>query len=291
MSAKQGVDIRARAASLAHDALVAAYDAQRARYASPNRSDAWGTLAQRFQADPRRPLDSLLTKIASFIKPDDVLIDVGGGAGRLSLPMALRCKEVVVIDPSPGMGEVFDKVLKDSGVGNARFVQTSWGDAKGVEGDVALVAHVTYFVREIVPFIEKLQSAARRRVLVGMRSVPPPNQIAPFFRLAHGEELAPVPGHNELLAVLEELGIGADLIDVGPATALATASTGKTREDAVRAEVEVAKNQDWLGDVNPARLAELIDQHFDELLVETADGFSRRSVVGGRDLLITWETP
>jgi hypothetical protein len=85
------------------------------------------------------------------------------------------------------------------------------------------------------------------------------------------------------------LGIAADLIDIGPATALATASTGKTREDAVRAEVEAAKNQDWLGEVKPERLAELFEQHFDELLVETADGFSRRSVVGGRDVLLTWE--
>jgi len=290
MTAKKAV-ATTNNASAAHDALVAAYDAQRARYAAPDRSDAWGTLAQRFQADPRRPLDSLLTKIASYIKPDDVLIDIGGGAGRLSLPMALRCKEVVVVDPSPGMGEVFDKVLKDSGIGNARFVQASWDNAVGIEGDVALVAHVTYFVGEIVPFIEKLRPAVRRRVLIGMRSVPPPNQVAPFFRLAHGEELAPVPGHNELMAVLEELSIAADLIDIGPATALATASTGKTREDAVRAEVEAAKNQDWLGDVKPERLAELFEQHFDELLVETADGFSRRSFIGGRDVLITWETP
>ena len=277
-------------ASARHDALVAAYDAQRARYAAPDRSDAWGALAQRFQADPRRPLDSLLTKIASYIKPDDVLIDVGGGAGRLSLPMALRCKEVFVIDPSPGMGKVFDSVLKDSGIGNARFVQASWNNAVGIEGDVALVAHVTYFVREIVPFIEKLQPAVRRRVLVGMRSVPPPNQIAGFFRLAHGEELAPGPGHEVLMAVLQEMGVAAELVDVGPATALATSSTDKTRADAVRAEVEAAKNQGWLGKVTPERLAELIEQHFDELLAETEDGFVRRSFLGGRDLLITWET-
>jgi len=269
--------------------MVAAYDAQRERLAG-QRDDDWAALAQAFQADPRRKLDTLLTKIASYIKPDDVLIDVGGGAGRLSLPMALRCREVVVIDPSPGMGKVFDNVLKDSGIKNARFVQANWGDAKGIEGDVALVAHVTYFVGEIVPFLEKLNSAIRRRVLVGMRSVPPPNQVAGFFRLAHGEELAPVPGHEELMAVLRELGIAAELIDVGPATALATVSAGKTRADAVRAEVEAAKDQGWLGNVTPERLAELIEQHFDELLAETEDGFVRRSFLGGHDLLITWET-
>ncbi len=272
--------------------MVAAYDEQRARYAAPDRSDAWGTLAQRFQAEPRRALDSLLTKIASYLKPDDVLIDVGGGAGRLSLPMALRCKEVLVVDPSPGMGKVFDKVLKDSEIGNARFVRAAWTEADGVEGDVALVAHVTYFVGKIVPFIQKLQTAIRRRVIVCVRSVPPPNQVGPFFLLAHGEELAPVPGHNELLAVLDELGIAAELVDVGPAAMSATVAVGKTREDAVRLEVESAQKAGWLGAVNPTRLGELIDQHFDELLVETDSGFLRRSIVDGRarDLLITWST-
>jgi hypothetical protein len=290
MSKQPRVQAGPGTAAARHDAMVAAYDAQRARYASPNRRDAWGTLAQRFQADPRRPLDSFLTKIAAYIEPADVLIDVGGGAGRLSLPLALRCKEVVVIDPSPGMGEAFEKVLQDSEISNARFVQADWNDAKHVEGDVALVAHVTYFVREIVQFIEQLQSAAQRRVLVGMRSVPPPNQVAGFFRLAHNEELAPVPGHEELLSVLEELGIAAEVIDAGPATAMATSATGTTRQQAVRAEVEAATNQDWIGSVTPERLAQLFEEHFDELLVETEQGFVRRSFLGGRDLLITWET-
>jgi len=39
-------------------------------------------------ADPRRPLDPNLEIIASYIQPDDVIVDVGGGAGRISLPLA-----------------------------------------------------------------------------------------------------------------------------------------------------------------------------------------------------------
>jgi hypothetical protein len=283
--------IRAKttSASAVHDGMVAANVAQHDRLCGPE-EDAWAGRAGSFVVDPKRPLDALLTKIASYIKPDDVLIDVGGGAGRLSLPMALRCKEVVVVDPSPGMGEVFGKVLKDSGIGNAHFVQASWDDAVGIEGDVALVAHVTYFVSAIAPFVKKLNAAIRRRVIVCVRSVPPPVQVGPFFRLAHGEEQSPLPGHQELLPVLEELGIAAELIDVGPATTSATAAIGKTREEAVRNEVEAAKKAGWLGAVPPERLGELIDQHFDELLLETDQGFLRRSVVGARDLLITWST-
>jgi hypothetical protein len=284
--------VRAGTPSAQHDAMVAANVAQRERLCGPE-EDAWAGRAGSFVVDPKRPLDALLTKIASYMKPDDVLIDVGGGAGRLSLPMALRCKEVVVVDPSPGMGAVFDKVLKDSGIGNARFVQASWDNAVGIEGDVALVAHVTYFVPAIAPFVQKLNAVILRRVIVCVRSVPPPVQVGPFFRLAHSEELSPLPGHEELLPVLEELGIAAELIDVGPATTSATAAIGKTHEEAIRNEVEAAKKNGWLGKVAPERLGELIDQHFDELLLKTDSGYLRRSIVDGdaRDLLITWETP
>jgi hypothetical protein len=280
---------RASTASLLHDGMVAANVAQRERLSGPE-EDAWAGRAGSFQADPRRPLDTLLTKVASFVQAGDTLVDVGGGAGRLSLPLASLCREVVVVDPSRAMREVFETIVERSGISNARFLEAGWLDAEGVEGDMALVAHVTYFVPSISPFVEKLNSATRRRVIICVRSVPPPNQMGPFIELAHGEGYAPVPGHNELLKVLEEQGIAAELIDAGPAIASATASIGKTRDDAIRGEVESAKKAGWLGAVPPERLGELIDQHFDELLVETDQGFLRRTVVGARDLLITWET-
>jgi hypothetical protein len=269
--------------------MVAANVAQRERLSGPE-EDAWAGRASNFQADPKRPLDTLLTKIASYVQADDTLLDVGGGAGRLSLPLASRCREIVVVDPSAAMRSGFETIIKSSGISNARFIEADWLDAPGVDGDIALIAHVTYFVPKIVPFIQKLNSAARRRVIVCVRSTPPPNQIAAFFALAHGEDYAPVPGHQELLSALNELGIVAELIDAGPAIASATATIGKTREDAIAGEIESAKKAGWLGSVAPKRLGELIDQHFDELLVETDKGFLRRCVVDARDLLITWET-
>jgi 2-polyprenyl-3-methyl-5-hydroxy-6-metoxy-1,4-benzoquinol methylase len=276
-------------AAALHDGMVAANVVQHDRLAGPA-EDAWAGCAGNFQADPRRPLDALLTKIASYVQADDTVIDVGGGAGRLSLPLALRCREVVIVDPSPSMAEAFRGTVEQSGITNARLLQSGWLDTNGIEGGVALVAHVTYFVPEIVPFIEKLQASIRRRAIVCVRSVPPPNQIAGAFALAHGEELARVPGHNELLAVLNELGIAAELIDVGPASASATAVTAKTREDAVRIEIEWGKRAGWLGKADPDRLADQLAQHFEELFAETSDGYIRRCVLDARDLLITWET-
>jgi SAM-dependent methyltransferase len=288
MTADKSAVTTVSAASARHDGMVAAYDSQRARTTGP-RPDAWAGCAQSFKADPRRELDGVLAKIASYLRADDTLIDVGGGGGRMSLPLALRCRQVINIDPSPAMHEVFGNTASEARIANARFVQSGWLEAEGIEGDMALVAHVTYFVPKIVPFIEKLNSATRRRVIVAMRTVPPPNQVAPLFRFVHNEELAPVPGPKELLAVLEEMGIRAETIDIGPAAAPSTAPVARTRAEATRIEIEAATRAGWLTEHEADRLRRFIDDQFDELFVSTDEGFRRRIAAAARDLLITWE--
>jgi hypothetical protein len=48
-------------------------------------ADRWGgAMAARFRLDPRRPLDPVLEAVASYLSPGDVLLDVGGGAGRVA---------------------------------------------------------------------------------------------------------------------------------------------------------------------------------------------------------------
>ena len=161
-------------------ACLDAVRAQRVRlHGVPSPDDPWGgPVARRFRADPHRTLDANLAVLASYIRPEDVFLDVGGGAGRVALPLALRCREVITVDPSPGMGVEFAAAAAEAGILNARFVHASWLEAEGLQGDVALTANVTYFVRDIVRFITKLVSAARRRVMITVWSVANPNQNA-----------------------------------------------------------------------------------------------------------------
>ena len=188
------------------------------------------------------------------------------------------------------MAEVFERSARDAGIENARFVLSGWLESEDLEGDVSLLSHVTYFVPEIAPFIQKLNGATRRRAIIATRSVPPPNQFAPFFELANGEPAAPVPGHEHLLAVLKEMAIPAELIDLGEAALPATAPAGKTPEDAIKIQVEGGIRLGWVRPDESERYAELLHSRFDDLFAPTDDGYRQRTALGARELIITWET-
>jgi hypothetical protein len=163
------------------------------------------------KSDPRRPLDPNMEIIASYIAPDDVVIDVGGGAGRISLPLALRCREVINVEPSGAMGAGFTANATQAGITNVRVIASDWLSSVPPVGTVALVNHVPYLTREIVPFIAKLEQVGRRLVLMTVNSPPPPSWHRVLYHLVHGETEEVVPGHVELVNVLWELGILPDI--------------------------------------------------------------------------------
>jgi hypothetical protein len=273
-------------------ALVDAANAQRVRLRGEEAPGArWDhEVAQRFRSDPHRSLDANLDVIASYVEPQDVLIDVGGGAGRICLPLALRCREGIVVDVSQAMEEAFQECAAAAGITNARFVRADWLAAEEIHGDIAMAANVTYFVRDIMAFVRKLEAAARRRVLLTVRSVPGPNLRATLFRLVYGEEQRPAPGYRELLSVLWEMGILPD-VRVLPATQLGvgcSVDTGlpQTRDQAV----EMALQGGWLRPEDRERARGMIEAHYDELFSETPAGFHPLWHPVTRELLITWET-
>src|SRR5262245_32738224 len=133
-------------------ALIDAVNTQRLRIhgQQPPQDSFGGPVAQRFRADPHRNLDANLQVVASYVQPDDVFLDVGGGAGRVGLPLALRCRQVINVDASPGMLAEFEACAAQAGITNARPVLADWLAAKDIFGDVSLASSVTYFVHDIV---------------------------------------------------------------------------------------------------------------------------------------------
>lgn len=268
-----------------YSARVDAADAQTARLrGGPEQGDRWaGGAARWFRLDPHRPLDGNLAAVAGYIQPDDVVIDVGGGAGRVCLPLALRCRAVVNVDPSPDMCAEFEACAAEAHIANARVIHSAWPAAEPVLGDVVLAANVTYFVREIAPFIRTMEGSARRRVILMVWSVPPPAQDAALFRAAYDEEQRTLPGHRQLLPVLWEMGILPD-VRVLPEPFARRQPAPQTREEAVASAMERLRGP---ADDGARRR---IESHFDELFTRGPEGFLPRWRPDVRELLITWES-
>ena len=244
------------------------------------------------KADPRRSLDANLTAIADLIEPSDAIVDVGGGAGRMSLPLALRCRSVTNVDPSASMGEAFLANAKAAGISNVDLVQGDWLAADTPQGTVALVNHVTYLTRDIVPFIEKIERAGSRRIILTVNAPPPPSWNRVLFKLVYGEAEEVVPGHAELMNVLWEMGRLPDLTMMPAQTVRFTVSL-PSRAAAIGFAVQRVANEQWahwpITDALAARIRATVEQHFDELYAHGADGFTPRWISMGREVLITWQ--
>ena len=193
-------------------ALIQAEHAQSERMRAPGPAgDFWRDYAQMFRTDPHRSGDPILNRLLEEVSPDDVLIDVGAGGGRMALPLALRCRQVVAVEPSPSMIQVLEEQARGYGIGNITVVRASWEEAEVGPADLTLCCNVLYTIQEIEPFLRKLESHARKRVLIVLYSTPPQSQIYPLWQEIHGEERIPLPSLPELAEVLQELDIPAQI--------------------------------------------------------------------------------
>src|SRR4030095_241569 len=123
-------------AAQTYAALIDAVHAQCSRIhgQQPAEDRFGGPVAQRFRADPHRSLDANLQVVASYVQPDEVFIEVGGVPGRVGLPLALRCRQVINVDSSPGMLAEFEACAAQAGVTNVRAVLADWLAAANNDG-------------------------------------------------------------------------------------------------------------------------------------------------------------
>jgi hypothetical protein len=169
-------------------------------------ADFYGRVADRFRMDPRRTDDPTLNALLALAKPDDAWIDVGAGGGRYALPLALAVREVVAIDPSPAMLAALDDDAAADRITNVRMIGARWPMPELPSGDVALFAHVGYDIADIGPFIDALESAARRLCVAVMGQSAMQTTATLFWQPIHGEPRVRLPALPELLVLLTARG-------------------------------------------------------------------------------------
>lgn len=139
--------------------------AERVREA-PDCGDFYAPVSGLFVADPRRSDDPALDALREIARPDETWLDIGAGAGRYALPLALRVGEVIALDPSAGMLDALRDGMERHGIRNIRPIHARWPmdprAGAAPRADVALIAHLGYDVEAIGAFLDAMEVAAGR---------------------------------------------------------------------------------------------------------------------------------
>jgi SAM-dependent methyltransferase len=128
--------------------------------------DPWAERAESYHASRGQDWETLLGVLEPWLDKRKTLIDVGAGTGRHAVPLAARLDWVTAVEPSDAMRALIPPL------DNLTVVASSWEDAEVAPADLVICSHVLYAVPEPVPFIEKLEKAARERVFIFLRDEP-----------------------------------------------------------------------------------------------------------------------
>src|SRR6185295_5864959 len=143
--------------------------------------------------------------------PEDRWLDIGAGAGRYALPLAIRVAEVIAVEPSASMRNALRTGKEEHGLANLKIVAKAWPEALETLGeppvaDVAFVAHVGYDIESIGPFIDAMEQAAGRLCVAMLTDRSPASVADPFWPIVHGMERVPLPALPELAELLRAQG-------------------------------------------------------------------------------------
>jgi FkbM family methyltransferase len=103
------------------------------------------------------------------LPPESSVIEVGGGTGRIAIPIAKRVKQVTVVEPSLNMLTLLKENSKKQNVANISIINKAWEEVNvGVDvpvHDVAL-ASFSLFMADIEGSLKKLTEVAKHRVYI-----------------------------------------------------------------------------------------------------------------------------
>jgi molybdenum cofactor cytidylyltransferase len=281
-------DDLARAAELAWADRVRRNREQVDRFReAPDCADFYASVSSVFRDDPDRTGDPVLDALRAHARPSDTWLDVGAGAGRYALPLARSVREVIALDPSPGMLGALREGMAEHRIANLRIVEGRWPAAWSAGGpladlgrvDVALIAHVGYDVDAIGPFVTAMERAAGRECLAVLMERSPAMLAEPFWPPLHGESRIALPALPAFVDLLRARGRDPNV----------TMLESSRRRWGSRDEVELyVRRQTWVapGTAKDRRLQELID----EWLVPAEDGTVELSVVEPLQVgLVAWQ--
>jgi SAM-dependent methyltransferase len=157
--------------------------------------------------------DSLSHQRAREAMPlDGTVLDIGCGGGVATYAITPPASHVIGVDEQEAMLELYSKNALKFGV-TSETVLGQWPEVanKTPIADVVTVHHVVFNVGNIAPFLVALNSHARKRVVIEAPVVHPMSNMSDGWKHFWNVTRPTVPVADDLIAVLEELGIKANI--------------------------------------------------------------------------------
>lgn len=251
----------------------------------PDGQDFYSRVTSLFRADPRRTGEPVLDVLRGLARPDDTWLDIGAGAGRYALPLALTVREVIAVDPSKSMLGVLRDLMAEHDIANIRIVEGRWPldeDQAARLGafpvaDVSLIAHVGYDIEAIEPFIAAMEAATGRVCIAVLMERTPASVAEPFWPPVHGEARIPLPALPQFVELLRERGRQPSV----------TAADREARRFESRDELEgFLRRQLWIADGGEKERR--FHEELERLVVEDDDGLTLAGVAPLSVGVVTW---
>jgi CTP:molybdopterin cytidylyltransferase MocA/SAM-dependent methyltransferase len=181
----------------------------------PDGADFYAPVTGLFRADPRRTDEPVLDALLRLVQPGETWIDIGAGAGRYALPIAMALAasggRVIALDASPGMLDALMELQSAHGVTDVEVIESRWppSDAASLDrfaADVALIAHVGYDIEAIGPFVRSMEAVARRLCVAVLMERQPSSIADACWPPVHGEARVTLPALPEFIELLRARG-------------------------------------------------------------------------------------
>jgi SAM-dependent methyltransferase len=148
------------------------------------------------------------------VRPDDTVLDMGAGTGRLAVPIAGRVAHVTALDPSGGMLGILRERMERKGQSNYSCVQMRWEDVeigRDIEPHDVVIAAFSLGFYDLLAALDKLDRAAKRIVYLFWHAGEwrGPEEMV-LYRTVFGEEGARQKGYPDYIYpvnILHDAGI------------------------------------------------------------------------------------
>jgi SAM-dependent methyltransferase len=217
------------------------------------------------------------------LRPEDTVLDMGAGTGRLAVPIARRVARVTALDPSGGMLGILRERMEKGGLTNYSCLQMRWEDVvigRDIEPHDVVIAAFSLGFYDLGKALAQLDRSARRAVYLFWHAGEwRGREEMALYRAVFGEEGALQKGYPDYifpLNILHDAGIYASA-SIYPAL---WESSYESVDEAVKNWVSM--HHPTLSDLSP------VTEFFSRVLRPDASGRLAHSAV--RSTAVIWWT-